>query len=124
LALNASIADVRNATDSHRTRTEAAPLGVDRRLAELAAAIGERYARQRYLELLVTNRSLEQCRRSNAELVADLRAAELVEKVAGIERLLGEQSVNNIRLVTNICERLRSFIYLLIYIKHLTPERL
>jgi len=98
-ALNASIADVRSAADTSRARTEAALVGVDRRLAELAAAIGERDSRQRHLELLVSNRSLEQCQRSNAELVTELRAAQLVEKVAGLERQLGEQMANAVRLV-------------------------
>lgn len=54
--------------------------------------MAERDERQRYLELTIVNRSLEQCRRTNAELVADLRAAELVEKVASIERQIGDQS--------------------------------
>ena len=96
--LNASVAETRSAVEADRARTATAQAGVDRRLAELAAALNDREDRQRQLELLVVNRSLEQCRRTNAEMAVELRAAELIEKVAGIQRRVGEQSATVNRL--------------------------
>lgn len=91
-ALNTTVSETRSAVDADRSRTETALAGLERRLAELAASLADRDGRQRHLELVVVNRSLEQCRRTNAEMTVELRAAELIEKVASIERRVGEQS--------------------------------
>ena len=90
--LNDSLSQLRLTADSDRVRTDASLQAVDRRLADLAVTMSKQIDQQVQFQLIVANRSLENCQRANVELASEGRSLELVRKVEDMERQLSVHS--------------------------------
>jgi len=74
-ALNASVAEARGRADVDRRR-------VDEVLSGLTEVCDERWSR--YVEVMMLNSSLQQCRRANSDLVVDVQLTQLSDKTQAL----------------------------------------
>ena len=90
--LNATISGFSKSLSAHNTKASNVFTDVDDKLMEYHVRIKSNLARLTSIEVRVLNASLEQCRKTNADLVQDIKLADIGRGVNKVDRMVSDQN--------------------------------
>ena len=90
--LNSSVAGFAKRLAAHNTKASNVFADVDDKLMEYHTRIKSNLARLTSIEVRVLNASLEQCRKTNQDLVQDIKLADIGRGVNKVDRIVSDQN--------------------------------
>ena len=90
--LNVSLAGFARSVAAHNTKANNVFVDVDDKLMEYHKRIKSNLARLTSIEVKVLNASLEQCRKTNQDLVQDIKLADVGRSVTRMDRMVSDQN--------------------------------